>query len=172
MSDSQGLTDRLAAALERIAAASEGLEPARAEAPGAEASGVSAAGEDPRVAELTEALETERAANAQLEERVRAIMERQDSVVGRLEREVADLKEAMAARDGSVRQVRQANGKLRQANRALRQANAQGVGDAGLINESLEAELEALRAVQAADRAELDDVLATLEPIVGESAHA
>ncbi len=161
MGDNEDIKVRLEAALNRIESAAEGLGPKAAETEGAADAG-----------ELQSQLDAERTANAQLEERVRAIKERQESIVARLEQEVAELKIALATRDTAVRQVRQTNGKLRQANRALRQANAQGVADTDLINQSMTAELEALRAIQAADRAALDDVLSTLEPIVGEVANA
>ncbi len=159
MSDTGNLAERLSAALGRISAAAEGLDRP-----------------DPRSAEeasaLAAELEAERTANQQLEERVRAIKERQESLVARLEAEVADLKAALVSRDGAVQHVRQTNGKLRQANRALRAANAQGLSDPDLVNAGLEAELEAVMALQLADRAELDDILAALEPFVGEAANA
>lgn len=162
MSDTSDLTTRLTAALDRIADAAETL-PAPQDAAQVPAADVDA---------LNAELEAERAANEQLEERVRAIMERQESVVARLEQEVKELKAALVARDGSVRHVRQTNGKLRQSNRALRTANAQGLADPALINAAMEAELEALRLAQAADRAELDDILSVIEPIVGGATHA
>jgi chromosome segregation ATPase len=161
MSDSQDIKARLEAALNRIETAAAGLGPV--------GSGDEAA---PADGNLQAELDAEKTANAQLEERVRAIKDRQESLVARLEQEVAELKIALATRDTAVRHVRQTNGKLRQANRALRQANAQGVADPDLINQSMTAELEALRALQSADRAELDDVLSSLDPIVGEVANA
>ncbi len=53
-------------------------------------------------AQLREALETERSANAQLEERVKAIRDRQEQTVSALEAEVARLREAAARHDGEV----------------------------------------------------------------------
>ena len=155
MSDGTELERRIHAALDRITAAADGL------------SADTGGGED-----LSAALEAERMANAQLEERVKAIKERQESLVGRLEQEVSELKDALAARDTAVRKVRQTNGKLRETNQALRAANARGVGDPDLINSALSAELDALRALQEQDRAELDEVLVSLEPITQEVSHA
>jgi chromosome segregation ATPase len=155
MTDGSELERRIHAALDRIAAAGDALS-APAEGGG----------------DLASALEAERAANAQLEERVRAIRDRQETVVGRLEREVADLKAALAGRDATVQKVRRMNGLLRKTNRALRAANAGNVADAELINGALEAELQALRTLQETDRAELDEIIATLEPVVREVRHA
>ena len=58
------------------------------------------------------------------------------------------------------------NAQLRSNNTALRKANAAGVGDAGLINRAMEAELNGLRAAQMADREELAAVLEELKPLI------
>jgi hypothetical protein len=158
MSDGTELERRIHAAIDRIAAAADGLS-----APVAD---------DGALGELQAALDAERTASAQLEERVRAIKEKQETVVGRLEREVADLKAALAVRDATVQKVRRMNGLLRKTNRALRAANAQNLADPELINRALEAELDALRTLQEGDRAELDEILATLDPVVKEVRHA
>jgi chromosome segregation ATPase len=158
MSDGTELERRIHAALDRIAAAADGLS--------------AQAGDDGSLADLQAALDAERSASAQLEERVRAIKEKQETVVGRLEREVADLKAALAVRDATVQKVRRMNGLLRKTNRALRAANAQHLPDPELINGALEAELDALRTLQESDRAELDEIIATLEPVVKEVRHA
>jgi hypothetical protein len=118
---------------------------------------------------LKEELEAERTANAQLEERVRAIKERQDATVADLEDQVKRLRQAVGSRDGELQRMRVVNAELRQSNRALREANAEGLADAQLVNSSMLSELEALRATQAADRAEIDDILATLEPVLKEA---
>jgi chromosome segregation ATPase len=153
--DGTELERRVHAALDRIAAAADAM--------------IQPAGEPDE--DLVAALEAEREANLQLEERVKAIKERQESLVARLERDVADLKAAMASRDTTIQTVRKMNGKLRRSNRALRSANAEGLADANLVNEALAAEAEALRALVDADRAELDEIISTLEPIVKEVSH-
>lgn len=162
MSDGSELERRIHAALDRIAAAVDGLAAAAPEM----------GPDDGSAADLQAALEAEQAANAQLEDRVRAIKEKQETVVGRLEREVADLKAALAVRDATVQKVRRMNGLLRKTNRALRAANAQHLADPELLNSATQAELDALRALQEGDRAELDEILATLEPVVKEVRHA
>ncbi|MGB5560245.1 MAG: hypothetical protein WBN04_19805 [Paracoccaceae bacterium] len=129
-------------------------------------------GASTEAAQLREALETERSANAQLEERVKAIRDRQEQTVGALEAEVARLREAAARHDGEVQRLKRINDQLRQNNQALRAANEDGVGDPHLINKAMMAELEALRATRDADRSELDAVLGELKPLLEGGANA
>ncbi|MCU0856587.1 MAG: hypothetical protein MUF63_17420 [Rhodobacteraceae bacterium] len=64
------------------------------------------------------------------------------------------------------------NDGLRASNAALREANAAGLADADLVNGAMEAELASLRATTDARRAEIDAILARLEPLIEERAHA
>lgn len=119
--------------------------------------------------ELKAELEAERVANQQLEERVRAIKEKQENMVANLEDEVDRLKKSLKSRDAEMQQMRSVNEALRGSNASLRDANAQGVGDADLVNSSMVTELESLRAARAADRSEIEEILATLEPVLKEA---
>ncbi|UWQ81086.1 colicin transporter [Leisingera sp. S132] len=74
--------------------------------------------------------------------------------------------EALVRLDTELQQLRLANEELRASNAALREANAQSLGDAGLINTAMEAEIEGLRAAQASDQAQVNAVLAKLEPLL------
>lgn len=123
-------------------------------------------------AELAAALEAERTANAQLEARVAAIKVKQETQVAALNGEVERLKTALLERDGEIQALRGVNADLRVSNSALREANAKGVGDATLINSAMAAELKALRTASAAARAEVDEVLAVLEPLLEEAGNA
>ena len=80
--------------------------------------------------------------------------------------EIERQNEALLRLDTELQQLRQANEELRASNAALREANAQSLGDAGLINASMEAEIEGLRAAQASDQAQVNAVLAKLEPLL------
>lgn len=160
MSEIEQYQQRITAALDRIGRA---LEARRQEA----VSG-----------DLAAELEAERTANAQLEERVRAIKEKQENTVSALEKtveglnaEIASLKEALADRDGGLQRLRKVNAELRRSNAALREANAAALPDAHLVNTSMMAELEALRADHAAGEAEIAEIAAVLEPILAEEAH-
>jgi hypothetical protein len=117
------------------------------------------------VAGLKEALEAEKTANDQLEERLRAGHDKHEG-------ELSGLNARIGAAEAEVERLRAVNDQLREANRALRAANAEGVGDAALINESMQAELEALRALRDSDRAEMDGLIADLTPLTEENANA
>ena len=153
MSDVAEIEARIMAALDRIAAAIDTLPDGPPE-------------------DLGPALEAERVANAQLEERVKAIKDKQETLVGRLESEVASLRDKLMRREAEATRMRGVNEALRKSNRTLREANAAGLADAGLVDAATKAELEALQALRDGDRAELDDILGTLAPIVEEAEHA
>lgn len=155
MSDIAELERRITAALDRASKALERLSAASGDSGDAEA--------------LRAELEAERVANQQLEERVRAIKDKQETMIARLEGEVSRLREALTARDGEVQRMRSVNDELRASNKALREANAKGLPDADMVNSAMVAELEGLRAQRAAERAEIDEVLATLEPLLKEA---
>jgi len=153
MSDISDLERRITSALDRATKALEQLS-----------LGSTESGPD-----LSAELEAERVANRQLEERVRAIKEKQETTVAALEREVSDLKDALAARDGEVQQMRSVNAALRDTNKALREANAKGLPEPELIDQAMSNELESLRVARAAQQAEIDEILATLEPVLKEA---
>lgn len=151
------LERRIAAALDRVAA---GLERALRPA---------AAGE---AARLREALAAERDANAQLTERVRAVKERQESIVTGLERRLARQTELVDVQGLELQRLKKSLVQLREASRLLREAQEAGLADPSAINRSLQAEAEALRATRAAEIAALDEILAELRPLIGEGGDA
>lgn len=165
MNDIAELERRITAALERIGAAADGLGVA-----GAAPDSAGAGGADAHVAELQDALEAERTTNAQLTERVRAIREKQETMVGALEKKVARLTDHVDALTRDLQRLKAANDELAAANRALSDAAAEGVQDADLINHAMMTELDAMRAARAADVAEMDDILSELKPLIGEVA--
>jgi chromosome segregation ATPase len=168
MSQIEELQSRITAAMARIGAGVAALSEQVRE-PAA----------DVDAAALTEALEEEKLANAQLEERLRAVKQAHSDEIAALRSEMekpgeADLAraelaaqtEAMVQLDMDVQRLRQANDQLRASNAALRAANEEGVGEPHLINKAMLAELEGLRAARAADLSEAGAVLARLEPLL------
>ncbi|HHC29692.1 MAG TPA: hypothetical protein ENK80_03885 [Rhodobacterales bacterium] len=152
------LQARITAALDRIGQGLEALErPAAADA-----------GQAGEIARLTSELEDERTANAQLEERVRAIREKQDSAVETLASEVDRLRALLEEEEAAVSRLGRVNAELRANSAALREAMAQGLAEPHLVNKAMMAELEALRAAQGADRAELDAVLGEIAPLIAD----
>jgi len=167
MSQIEELQSRITAAMERIGTGLAALT---------EQSG----GPD---AEIVSALEEEKLANAQLQERLRTLKAKhaeeiaalreeleKPGEVDRLRAELASQTEAMARLDMDVQRLRQANDQLRESNGALRQANEAGVGEPHLINKAMLAELEGLRAARATDAAEAGAILAKLEPLLANAA--
>lgn len=156
MSDIDEHQSRIVAALDRIR---HGVERLDRPAPEPEI--------DPaEVAQLREALEDERLANAQLEERVRGIREKQERQVAELREQVAAGREALSQLDGELGRLRRANDGLRATHAELVAAVADNVGDPHLVNKAMLAELEAIRAARAADSAESRAILAALDPLL------
>lgn len=160
MSDIAELERRITAALERIGTGVDGL--------GAAGAGDGADGNE--VDALREALEAEKIANAQLEERVTAIKEKQETIVKDMEARIEDLTTEMSKHEADAKKLLHVNAQLRESNDALRESNESGVGDAHLINKAMQTDLEALKATRKADLAELETIMAELKPLIGEGA--
>lgn len=149
MSTVEELEQRLTQALERISTGLAGFETNTGDTSGLEA-----------------ALEEEKLANSQLEERLRAVNTQSEEAMAAAQEKLTSQIATLERLDMEVQQLQHVNAQLRENNAALRAANAEGVGQPELINQGLEAEIEGLRAARSADRAELDAVLAELKPIV------
>lgn len=167
MIDIAAFEARLGAALERIAAAAERASqappPAGAPSPG-----------EPVLAGDAEALRAElaaeKAAHGQLAERIKAIRAKQDETVAMLEARVGKLQARADALSADVDRLTRVNAALRAAARQLREAVAEAPPRTDLIDLVMAAELDATRAAQAADRAELDAILKELTPLIEERA--
>ena len=150
MSDIEGLQQRLTAAMDRIATGLSGLD--------------TAGGND--TAALEAALEDERLANAQLTERVRKLSDAQNAAAADAEAAANAARARVEELDLELQRLRKANDQLRESNAALRTANEEGVGEPHLINTSMMAELEGLRAARAADVAEASSIIGALAPLL------
>ena len=120
-------------------------------------------------AALASQLEEERFANAQLEERVKALKERQDTKISELESRVASQRDQMAALDTELQRLRASSADMREVNAQLRAAAAEGVAEPELINRAMMAEVEALSAQRASESAEVDAILKELKPLIEEA---
>lgn len=157
MSDSiEQLSSRILAAMDRVAQGIDSL----------------GAGDTSDVDALKQALEEEQQINANLTERVRVLGERQEQAIAALEAKASAATERVAALDVELQQLRQANASLADACVALREANTAGVGEPHLINKSMMAELEALRAMRSAEMAEAKEIISALTPLLTASAAA
>ena len=158
MSDIAELERRITAALERIGTGVDSLGTA------------SGAVDESEVIALKEALEAEKLANAQLEERVSAIKQKQETTITEMEARIATLSKDLSRQEADAKKLLTVNAQLRESNDELRASNESGVGDAHLINKAMQTDLEALRATRKADLAELETIMDELKPLIGEGA--
>lgn len=176
MSDLAPVERRLSAALERIARQIERAPEKAADKAAKPRAGVFGLGARPEpgpdpeqtavIASLREALEKERAANAQLSERVHQVKQRQETTIAQLERRLARLTEQLDLQSLEMLRLKKANTRLAEANAGLRDAQVEAFPDATLINKSISAELDALQAERRAEMAEMEEILAELKPLV------
>lgn len=125
-------------------------------------------GPSAEVLALQAELEAERAASAQLTERVLAIREKQETTLAALEKRLSQATRALEAVQVEANRLKRANGELIEVNRQL--IDGAGRIDPALVNLSMQAELEALRAARAWEASELSDIVTGLAPLV--AAHA
>ncbi|KAG1667662.1 hypothetical protein GQR58_018288 [Nymphon striatum] len=164
MSELPQLETRITAALERIRAGLDGL-PTAASLADAEPA-VDTSGMADQIDDLTMKLDEEKTANAQLEERVKLLKERQDGKLAELESNVDAGRARSSRMDRELQRLRQVNAELRDINSQLREALSEGVSEPHLVNKAMLAELDALRATRSADAAEMDAILQELTPII------
>ncbi len=154
MSDIQELGGRIAVAMDRIRSGIEQM----AQSP--------RTGSDSDSDQLQSMLSEERTANAQLEERVKTLKERQDTNMSAMESRLGEQADEIATLAEQIDSLRTANAELSAANEALQNAaSGDNSGSADANGETL-AELEALKAQRAADAAEVDAILSEIKPLV------
>jgi predicted nucleic acid-binding Zn-ribbon protein len=163
MNDLSELQRRIMAALDRI-----GQRIADDSSSGPQARAPEPRDDSEEIARLREALEVERSANAQLTERLRAVKERDAQAEKALEIRVEAMTRQLDVQGLEIQRMRKSSIQLREQLRALREAAAEAAPDAHLINKSMLAELEALRATRASETAELSEIIAELTPILQE----
>ncbi|WP_295314730.1 hypothetical protein [Roseobacter sp.] len=151
MSEIDELQSRILAAMDRVAQGVDALT----------------APDTSQTDDLRQALEDEKASNAALSEQVETLtrqqQENEDAVAAQVSEKVASL-------DAQLQKLRRANAQLTEACDALRRANAEGVGEPHLINKSMMAELEAIKAMRNAEMAEADEIIAALTPLLESAA--
>lgn len=151
------LERRITAALERISASVEH----RLSAPPA-----GAPADQAELDRLRAALDEEKMSSAQLAERLKVQRVRAERAQAGLKAEVERLTAQVDAQALAMQKLVTATIQMREEMRRLREAAETGQTDPGLIDKALAAELEAFRATRAAETAELDDLIATLTPLV------
>lgn len=173
MDDIAELERRISAALARIGSSVETIVPGGGGVKGFEnapysspvatlADGVAEA----EIARLNEALDEERMLSAQLNERLRTVRDKEAVERIALQAEVDRLLRLADVQGLEMQRLKQVVGALREQTRALTEAQAEGQIEPHLINKAMLTELEALRALRSADAAELDEIIAALDPLV------
>jgi hypothetical protein len=168
MQDLTELEGRIATALDRIGKGVDRL--AAIPRPAPPMPGPTAALASSADAALRAQLEEEKSLTAQLQERLRAVKDRDSR--SDLQDKVEKLTHQLDVQGLELQRMRRTVVTLREQLSALRTAQVAGVTEQQLINRSLQAELDALRALRLTEVAEMDEILAALEPHLTEAADA
>ena len=127
---------------------------------------LAAGASQPASAALEEAIEAERATNAQLAERLKALRARETrGEIPALEAKIADLTRQLDEQGLELHRMRKSTIQLREALRAITEQTAGSV-EGNVINKAMLAELEALRAERSSEAQEMAELLAELLPII------
>ncbi|WP_374377089.1 hypothetical protein [Tabrizicola sp.] len=165
MQDITELEKRITTALERIG---KGVDRLAAQPRPAVTTAAPAAA--PSDSALRAQLEEEKSLTAQLQARLRAAKDREAK--GDLQDKVDRLTQELDVQGLELQRMRRVNASFREQLEALRSAAASGATEPGLINKAMAAELEALRATRLTEMAEMDEILAALEPHLTEAGNA
>lgn len=181
MQDERDITElerRINAALGRIGKGFEGLS-ARAEAaaapkPAVEPSEIARIErlmreKDAEIRKLRDALEAEKASGLRMAEKLQTLRDQATAASpGQLQARVDKMTQQLDVQGLELRRARKTTIQLREQLRLLQEAAAQGATEPQLINKAMMAELEALRASRHLEIAEMDEILAELEPLIEE----
>ncbi|NJS38316.1 MAG: hypothetical protein HC783_04085 [Rhodobacteraceae bacterium] len=162
MQDIAALEGRITAALERISKGVDRLAATPRPMPPVPTPPAATPGASAGDAALRAQLEEERALVTQLQARLRSLKDREPK--GDLTEKIEKLTQQLDVQGLELQRMRRTNITLRDQLASLRQAQMSGVIDPHLINKSLVAELDALRALRLTEVAEMDEILAALEP--------
>lgn len=162
MADIEELQRRLTAAIDRIGKGVEQFD--AAQEPPADPVDIEVL--EARLEAAQAALEEERVAGQQREERIKTLHGKLEDAEAVMKSRMDAQSEATAQVDLELQRLRKANEQLRANNRALREANKAGLADPHLINTGMIAELEALNAARAAEVAEAEAIAAALRQLM------
>lgn len=167
MQEISQLEQRITAALERIGKGVDRLASAPRPAPVATTPAAAPTPAPAADATLRAQLEEEKSLTAQLQERLRSVKERESK--SDQQDKIDRLTQQLDVQGLELQRMRRTNAALRDQLAALRDAQAAGVTEPQLINKAMAAELDALRALRLTEMAEMDEILAALEPHLTEA---
>lgn len=165
MDDIAELERRITSALVRIGQGLEGLARSEGDARGAPVATLADGAAEAEIARLNEALDEEKMVTAQLQERIRALRDRDAADRRPLQTEVERLTRLLDSQGLEMQRLKKTVSSLREQLRLLTEAQAEGRIEPHLINKAMLTELEALRALRGAEAAELDEIIAALDPL-------
>ena len=169
MQEISALEKRITAALDRIGRRLD--QPSASATAGARAPAApSAPVEAVEVAALQSQLDEERALTLRLQKQLRVSKEREAK--GDTEAKLERLTRDLDVQGLELQRMRRINAALLQQIEALREAQMNGVTEPQLINKAMMIELDALRALRLTEMAEMDEILAALEPHLTEARDA
>lgn len=169
MQEISALEKRITAALDRIGRRLD--QPSASATAGARAPAApSAPVEAVEVAALQSQLDEERALTLRLQKQLRVSKEREAK--GDTEAKLERLTRDLDVQGLELQRMRRINAALLQQVEALREAQMNGVTEPQLINKAMMIELDALRALRLTEMAEMDEILAALEPHLTEARDA
>ena len=110
-----------------------------------------------------------------LEKRLKAALDRIASVVATRpdpEKKNNNLASVVGELEVALSLLTQSNTELREVNQQLRDANSKGVGDPELINNALKIEIDNIRLERAAEKSQINIILAAITDADEEKKHA
>jgi ATP-dependent exoDNAse (exonuclease V) beta subunit len=167
MQEISELERRITAALERIAKGFEQHKSVAASRPAVSASA------DAETQGLQAALDDERIVTAQLQERLKLIKEKELQVMLALQQQVDELTKKLAGQTAETSRLGRVLSETTAALASLTDASLTGVAEPTHINASMMTELQALRALRAAEAAQIETLVDAIYPLIEEApAHA
>ncbi|WP_435258833.1 hypothetical protein ACSBLW_03410 [Thioclava sp. FR2] len=170
MDDIAELERRITAALMRIDRGLDGLYRVAAAPASDDQSAGGVGAESDQVQRLNDALEEERTVTAQLQERLRALREKEAGQTMPLQAEIDRLTKQLDVQGLEMQRLKKTVGSLREQLRTMTDALAEDRVEPHLINKAMLTELEALRALRSADAAELEEIILALDPLAAPAA--
>lgn len=122
------------------------------------------------ITRLNDALAEERTVTAQLQERLRALREKEAAQTMPLQAEIDRLTKQLDVQGLEMQRLKKTVVSLREQVRTMTDAMAEDRVEPHLINKAMLTELEALRALRSAEAAELDEIILALDPLAAPAA--
>jgi chromosome segregation ATPase len=161
MQDIAELERRITAALDRIGTGLDRLPTAAHTSAGAN-------NDSRELARVQSSLDEERMVNAQLNERLKTVKEKEAMSRAELDEKCQRLTRQLDTQGLELQRMRKTAVQLREQLREIRESQM-GDTDPHLINKAMLAELEALRATRMTEMAEMEELIAEISPLLDEA---